>query len=425
MGKLKLAITFDTTGSMYTCLREVRTKAQELVKTVFNQVNDVEIAVIAHGDYCDDEDTYITKELEFSSDTDKICDFIRTVGSTFGGDSDECYSLVLHKLNEMNWEDADIRLAIVIGDANPHPKGYKYKKFVEQYNWRDEAEKLHENGIKVYAVHALANYRMSSKKFYQSLADTTEGTYITLNNLSDVSEIIAAASLYLSDNGAYNSYIENLQTKKISRTLAESIRGIDKNFIHNLIVGDDELEELSKHGSRVSETSKTTKTTGAKKRTRKAPSDEAKARTGFSGVKSTVTEDAIDLRKLEPIVPGKYQYITVEKDSNNKEVFADFGPKFKTGLIYYELLKTEEVSPKKHVIIRDNETGDLYSGKEAREMIGLRPYDPSDSTKDRISAKDLGNLTIYIQSTSVNRKHKAGSTLLFELSDLLEIEESK
>lgn len=413
MGKLKVAITFDTTGSMYTCLRDVRVKSEKLVKDLFNQVNDVEIAVIAHGDYCDADSTYVTKQLDFSNDSNQICKFIRNVEATYGGDSDECYSLVLHKLAEMDWDDADFRLAIVIGDANPHKRGYTYGKFVELYAWEEETSKLKEMDIKVYSVHALANYRLSSKKFYKSISETTGGSYVTLNNLSDITDVVTATSLYISDNDAYGNFIENLQKKKISRTLAESIKGIDKNFIHSLIISDDEVLKEKRNWTEKS-----------KKAKRKGKSTKEKSDTGFSGIKSIITEDQIDLSKLEPVTPGKYQYITVEKDSNNKEVFADFGPKFKTGLIYYELVKTEEVSPKKHIIIRDNTTGDLYSGDEARTMVGLRPLDPTDSTKDRVKASNLGDCTVYIQSTSVNRKHKAGSTLLFELSDLLNIEES-
>lgn len=414
MGKLKVAITFDTTGSMYACLREVRTKAQKLVESLFNQTNNVEIAVIAHGDYCD-EDIYITKQLDFSNNIDEICSFINNVEATYGGDVDECYSLVLHKLSEMNWDDSDFRIAIVIGDANPHKKGYTYGMFTEQYDWLEETNKLKELGIKIYGVHALANYRLSSKKFYNTISDITDGSYVTLNNLSDIIEVVTAASLFTSDNDAYNGFIENLQKKRITRTLAESIKGIDKNFVHSLILSENESLEVNRKGFKTKETKRKSSSKGGKK----------KSDIGFSGVKSIITKDQIDISKLEPVTPGKYQYITVEKDSNNKEVFSDFGPKFKTGLIYYELTKTEEVSPKKHVIIRDNSTGDLFSGDDARVMIGLRPFNPNDSTKDKIKASDLGDFTVYIQSTSVNRKHKAGSTLLFELSDLMEIYESK
>lgn len=414
MGKLKVAITFDTTGSMYTCLREVRTKAQQLVKNMFNQVNDIEVAVIAHGDYCDADDAYVTYKFDFSNNIEDICSFIKTVGSTFGGDSDECYALVLHELNELNWSDADMRLAVVIGDANPHKKGYKYGTFTELYDWKEETEKLKENGVKVYAVHALANYRLSAKPFYTTLANITDGSYVTLNNLSDITEVLTVASLYTSDNGAYENYVGELKKKRVSRTLVESIKGIDKNFVHDLILSRDEIREADRIFDKTEDTDSKASKTKKKAKTSKAPD---KAKTGFSGVKSVVTSEQIDISKLEPVLPGKYQYITVEKDSNNKEIFADFGPKFKTGLIYYELVKTEEVSPKKHVIIRDDETGDLYSGDDARTMIGLRPYDPSDSTKDRIKAADLKGLTVYIQSTSVNRKHKGGSTILFELAD--------
>lgn len=431
MGKMKAVITFDTTGSMYTCLRDVRVKAQDLVRLIFNQANDVEIAVIAHGDYCDANHPYVTKCFEFSNDPDKLCEFIREVKATSGGDVDECYSLVLHEIASMEWDDADVRMAIVIGDANPHKKGYKYGSFTEEYDWMEETDKLAELGVNIYAVHALANYRKSSKKFYETIAKKTDGKYVTLNNLADIADIIVAASLYVSDDQAYNDFIDTLKEKRISRTLAESIHDFDKNFVYQLIVGDADLSDVDDYGSDFeydseydsesdsesdSDTSKKKTKTGSKSGSKRKRSKTSSHK--MSGVRAVVKGEEIDLSKLEPVLPGKYQQIYVEKDSTNKELFADFGPKFKTGLIYYELVKSEEVSPKKHVIIMDKDTGDLYSGDEARTMIGLRPYDPTDSTKDRIKASDLGNLVVYIQSTSVNRKHKAGSTILFELGDL-------
>ena len=419
MSKMKAVITFDTTGSMYTCLRDVRTKAQDLVKTIFNQMNDVEIAVIAHGDYCDANDPYIIKKVGFSNDSRVLCGFIEGVEATYGGDADECYSLVLHEINSLDWSDADVRMAIVIGDANPHKKGYKYGMYTEQYDWKEETKKIAELGVNVYAVHALANYRKSSKTFYETLAKETDGKYVTLNNLADIANVIVAASLYASDNQAYADFIENLKEKKISRTLATSIHDFDKNFVYKLIVGDvdtDDLDDVTDEDLEGTVESGGHDASGKAKKSKRKRSKTSSHK--MSGVRAVVKGEEIDLSKLEPVIPGKYQQIYVEKDSNNKELFADFGPKFKTGLIYYELVKSEEVSPKKHVIIMDKETGDLYSGNAAREMIGLRPYDPADSTKDRIKASDLGNLVVYIQSTSVNRKHKAGSTILFELTDL-------
>jgi len=54
--------------------------------------------VFAHGDYQDKETTYDTKWVDLSTDKEKICNFIKTVSSTCGYDSDECYELVLRQV---------------------------------------------------------------------------------------------------------------------------------------------------------------------------------------------------------------------------------------------------------------------------------------------------------------------------------------
>ena len=94
---IDVCLTFDTTGSMYPCLTQVRRAQAELVKRLFKDIPNLRIAVIAHGDYCDAGDPYVTKTLDFSSDKKKICKFIEKVESTYGGDAPECYELVLHE----------------------------------------------------------------------------------------------------------------------------------------------------------------------------------------------------------------------------------------------------------------------------------------------------------------------------------------
>ena len=54
--------------------------------------------MFAHGDYQDKETTYDTKWVDLSTDKKKISNFIKTVSSTCGYDSDECYELVLRQV---------------------------------------------------------------------------------------------------------------------------------------------------------------------------------------------------------------------------------------------------------------------------------------------------------------------------------------
>ena len=57
--------------------------------------------MFAHGDYQDKGTTYDTKWVDLSTDKKKICNFIKTVSSTCGFDSDECYELVLRQVSDI------------------------------------------------------------------------------------------------------------------------------------------------------------------------------------------------------------------------------------------------------------------------------------------------------------------------------------
>ena len=93
-------LCFDTTGSMYGYLDEVRKQAAELVCALLDaaQKNNagLRLGVIAHGDYCDKASSYVIKYLPLvdakdSSSVHRILSFIRDVGPTSGGDGPECY----------------------------------------------------------------------------------------------------------------------------------------------------------------------------------------------------------------------------------------------------------------------------------------------------------------------------------------------
>ena len=47
---IEVIFSFDTTGSMYPCLTQVRREVKETVKRLFKDVPDIRVGVIAHGD---------------------------------------------------------------------------------------------------------------------------------------------------------------------------------------------------------------------------------------------------------------------------------------------------------------------------------------------------------------------------------------
>lgn len=79
------------------------------------------------------------------------------------------------------------------------------------------------------------------------------------------------------------------------------------------------------------------------------------------------------------------------------------------GSAFYQLTKTEaRVQETKLIIIRDRVTGDVYSGTEARELIGL----PTKGNA-RLHPGDHGNYDLFIQSTSINRKLVGGTGVIY------------
>jgi hypothetical protein len=59
---MEIAFSFDTTGSMYACLGEVRRQLQATIMRLKSDIPAIRIAVIAHGDYCDASWSYVTKQ---------------------------------------------------------------------------------------------------------------------------------------------------------------------------------------------------------------------------------------------------------------------------------------------------------------------------------------------------------------------------
>lgn len=56
--QIQIAISFDTTGSMYPCIKEVKRNLTYLLDKLFQDIEGIEVAIIAHGDYCDKDKLY-------------------------------------------------------------------------------------------------------------------------------------------------------------------------------------------------------------------------------------------------------------------------------------------------------------------------------------------------------------------------------
>ena len=144
-GPIEIVISFDTTGSMSRCLGEVRRKVEDTIQRLFADIPNLRIAIFAHGDY---GDTYVTKHVDFTNDVGKLCSFVNKVGSTGGGDWEECYELVLKQTRELlSWTPHTQRAMVMIGDAIPHRLGDA--RNLNKIDWKEEAGKLRDELVRI------------------------------------------------------------------------------------------------------------------------------------------------------------------------------------------------------------------------------------------------------------------------------------
>lgn len=350
---IDVVFAFDTTGSMYPCLTQVRRTVKETVKRLFKDIPGLRVGIIAHGDYCDAGSTYVTKSLDLSHDEDKVTQFVEKVEATGGGDAPECYELVLHESRSLSWKSGRSKVLCMIGDDVPHPPTYPENK--KRIDWKNELGLLLEAGINVYGVHAMPGTRGHSKHFYTEIAAKTKGLYLTLDQFAQVNDLILAVCYKQEGKERLQEFEKEVKAK------GRMNRAVDAMFA--TLLG---------------------------------------------------REKASDFRAtdLTAVPSGRFQVLAIDHDIDIRGYVEAQGLKFKKGRGFYEFMKTETIQDYKEIVLMDKTTGDLFSGKRARELLELPEHGSM-----RIKPAKLDKYKIFVQSTSVNRKLIGGTSFLYEVED--------
>ena len=186
---MEVAISFDTTGSMSQCLEQVQAQVNQMIERLFMDIPDLKIAVVAHGDYCDEEHFYVTQHVDFTNQLPTLATFVKDVGGTGGGDWEECYEYVLNLVRtKLSWTPGTQRALVMIGDAAPHPPDSEACRGLD---WRKEVEHLNQDmGVKIYGVQCLNEERATP--FWKALAERTGGRHLKLDEVGSVVDMLMA-----------------------------------------------------------------------------------------------------------------------------------------------------------------------------------------------------------------------------------------
>ncbi|MDO8558886.1 MAG: hypothetical protein Q7R84_00995 [bacterium] len=346
----------DTTGSVYPCILEVRRKIESSLTTLFKEIPDLRVGIGANGDYCDEGRTYVTSRHDLSKSIHDLCQFIRNLENTNGGDLPECYELVLHEARKYSWSHSARKVFVLIGDDVPHSP---HDRQNVAYNgrgldWREEAAALAKIGVVVHTVQCL-NKGRHADAFYEELARMTGGYHFTLDQFSEVTDLIMAICYDQGNTARFKTWEQEIVSA------GRMTRSVDENFAR------------------------------------------------FSGRKIS-ERFARTPRSLSAVPFGRFQILHVLSDISIRDFVEENGLIFKAGRGFYEFTKTELIQEKKEVVLRTKGTGDMYSGDEARRMIGLRPGE-----RAKVKPAHLATYDVFVQSTSHNRKLIGGTRFLYEV----------
>ena len=292
---IDVAVSFDTTGSMYPCLTQVRRNVAGLVRRLFKDIPGLRMAMISHGDYCDGSD--VINILDFTDDEDKIVRFVETAPSTGGGDAPECYELVLNRARTLKWLAGKAKAFVLIGDDIPHGPEYPGNK--EKLNWRNELGLLLEQGVHVYAMQALARSRATH--FYKEVAEKTEGLHLELHQFNAINDLLMAICYKQDGVEALKKYEAEVEKRGAVTAV------VGANFDRML-------------GRPVREVPKAAGYSGSYSTRSYAP------RPSASSVKAST--DGVDESKLEPVHPSRFQVLGVDGDCAIKAFVNDNGLEF-------------------------------------------------------------------------------------------------
>lgn len=134
------------------------------------------------------------------------------------------------------------------------------------------------------------------------------------------------------------------------------------------------------------------------------------SRSVFSTGADALNRETLKAAGLKPLKQGTYQLLNVIAQDEIRPFVENHGHKYVSGRAYYQLTKREEIQVQKEIAIRNKKSGSVYSGPQARSMLGL----PDMTVK--VTPDQNPEFQVFVQSTSVNRKLVPGTKLLLVTS---------
>ncbi|KAK7099581.1 uncharacterized protein [Littorina saxatilis] len=227
---MDVVFTLDTTGSMSQALDEVKGRVSHMMQRLLADIPRIKMAAIAHGDYCDEHVFYLTQTQNLTSNLPELVQFVDGLEGTGGGDTAECYELVLQMVREkLDWTSGggSDKILVMIGDAYPHAVDDPQNR--DRLDWEEQVDLLAQMGVKIYGVQVFDDE--DSSKFFSKMAAATGGQHLKLTQFGHLCDVIMA--ICYKERGA--EFLENFQAEVEARTKTTAAPSPDLEGIFDVL----------------------------------------------------------------------------------------------------------------------------------------------------------------------------------------------
>lgn len=170
--KMDVAFVVDSTGSMADEIEVVKSKIRGMMAKIRSGQPrpDVRFAIVA---YRDRGDEYVTRNLPFTDDMDRISSYVNTIEADGGGDTKESVNESLHvALQGLPWDESQNtrKLIFLIGDAGPH------MDYSNDTTYLEECAFAKKKGIKIHTI-GCSGIEEDGEKEFKEIAFATGGDF--------------------------------------------------------------------------------------------------------------------------------------------------------------------------------------------------------------------------------------------------------
>lgn len=179
---LDLMLMVDTTGSMSDELKYLQKELEDVIERVADAGKTLSINVSVNF-YRDEDDDYVVRDFEFTSDIAKAIKDLNAQETDGGGDYPEAVHKALdNAVKEHQWRNNAVKLMFFVMDAPPHSN-----KEIQGINKQmtETVQLAAEKGIRIIPL-ASSGVNTETEFLLRSWAVMTGGTYTFLTNHSGI-----------------------------------------------------------------------------------------------------------------------------------------------------------------------------------------------------------------------------------------------